>query len=470
MRTVIFLPRRPVLSAMLLIVLSGLLTAQADVAVAPRATFDQSYTLATTTSMRTLADLRSMYALPSGDRPIVVEGLPTQMRIGDVQTVTFRFTGDGVAARLAGAILFESHPVRDAIYYSAGKILADRSRLSSVLDVDVLPSGAANEVVWRITARRAGTAGILAVCASRVPQGPVATQVWSVRVATAEETVDGARPGVVAEPPPAHWPLYVGERIVWTGFARSLNGRLPLFDFAVLSLDGGCLEGVFSNSTLALRGAAVGRALVIGALGDDRTWLPFVTQIDVTAQSTATEPRLRGFVNNFVTLKNRRVTVLGDHLQHAAYVSLLTEEGAFLSLPFRAWSNRVGMFELPPQLGRYTVWLTDEYGRQITDTQTVVCRNIQVTNVVRVHSSAKPNAPTIGLFVRGQGFGDTPTLIVNGIERPGSVKKSLRGLLNQRVYFRLPAEVRRDSYVSVQVMNPDGYVSDSYLLDVHPDL
>lgn len=466
MRATVRPPKPWALPAVLLVLFGGLLTVQADVAVAPRATFERSYTLATTTSMRTLADLRPMAAPPAGDAPIVVEGLPALMRVGDVRTVTFRFAGDGAAARLAGAVLFESHPVRDAIYYSTGKILADRSRLSAVLDVDVLSGRAANEVVWRLTARRAGTAGILAVCAGRTPNGPVASQVFSVRVVASAEEGDAARPSVAAEPPPAHWPLYVGERMVWTGFARSPAGRLPVFDFAVLSLDAGCLEGVFSNSTLALYGASVGRALVIGALGDDRTWSPFVTLVDVAARPTATEPRLRGFVNNFVTLKNRRVTVLGDRLEQAAYVSLLTEDGAFLSLPFRAWSSRLGMFELPPQLGRYTVWLTDEQGRQITDTQTVVCSNIQVTNVARVHASAKANAPTIGLFVRGQGLGDTPTLIVNGLERRGSVRKSLRGLLNQRVYFRLPAAAAREPYVSVQVMNPDGYVSDAYLLDL----
>lgn len=466
MRTVIRPPKLWALTAVLLVLLCGLLTAQADVAVVPRVTFGPGYTLTTTNSMRTLADLRPMFALPVGDAPIAVEGLPSLMRVGDVRTVTFRFTGDGVAARLAGVVLFESHPVRDAIYYSAGKILADRSRLSAVLGVDILPSRAANEVVWRVTARRAGTAGVLAVCASRAPNGPVASQVMAVKVIASAEEGETIRSGVAAEPPPPHWPLYVGERMTWTGFARSLAGRLPVFDFAVLSLDAGCVEGVFSNSTVALYGASVGRALVVGVLGDDRAWSPFVTLVEVAARPTATEPRLRGFVNNFVTLKNRRVTVLGDRLEQAAYVSLLTEDGAFLSLPFRAWSSRLGMFELPAQLGRYTVWLTDEYGRQITDTQTVVCSNIQVTNVARVHSSAKSDAPTIGLFVRGQGLGDTPTLIVNGVERQGSVRKSLRGLLNQRVYFRLPAEVTREPYVSVQVMNPDGYVSDTYLLDL----
>ncbi len=458
--------RLPGLSVALLALLGGLLTAQADVAVEPRAALERHYLLTTTTSMRAMADLRPMYALPAGDAPVAIEGLPPLMRVGDTHTVTFRFAGDGASARLAGALLFESFPTRDAIYYSTGKILADRSRLSAALEVDILPSRAANEVAWRVTARRAGTAGILAVCASRVPDGPVASQLMAVKVIASTEEGEAVQPGVIAEPPPARLPLYVGERVTWTGFARSLAGRLPVFDFAVLSLDAGCLEGAFSNSAIALQAVSPGRALVIGALGDDRAWSPFATLVDVSARATTAEPRLRGFVNNFVTLKNRRIAILGDRLEQAARVSLLTEDGAFLSLPFQAWSSRLGMFELPPQLGRYKVWLTDEQGRQITDPQTVVCNSIQVTSLARVHSSAKSNAPTIGLFARGQGLGDTPTLIVNGIETQSSVKKSLRGRLNQRAYFRLPAEVLRESHVSVQVMNPDGYVSDTYLLDL----
>ncbi|OYT72300.1 MAG: hypothetical protein CFK52_05640 [Chloracidobacterium sp. CP2_5A] len=466
MRAVIRRPKWRAFSVALLVLLGGLFVAQADMAGEPRATFEQTYTLTTTNSMRALADLRPMRALPAGDAPIAIEGLPTLMRVGDTRTVTFRFAGDGVSARLAGALLFESFPTRDAIYYSAGKILADRSRLSSVLDVDMLPSGAANEVAWRVTARRAGVAGVLAVCASRVPDGPVASQLAAIRVIASAEEANTLRPGVVTEPPPAHLPLYVGERVTWTGFARSLAGRLPVFDFAALSLDAGCLEGAFSNSSIALQAVSPGRALVIGALGDERAWSPFATLVEVSARPAATEPRLRGFVNNFVTLKNRRVTALGDQLDRAMRVSLLAEDGAFLSLPFRAWSSRLGMFELPPRLGRYTVWLTDEQGQQITAPQTVICSNIQVTNLARVRASAKSNAPTIGLFARGQGLGDTPTLIVNGVETQAVMRKSLRGLFNQRVYFRLPAETLRESYVSVQVMNPDGYVSDTYLLDL----
>ncbi len=450
----------------LLLFFGGLLTAQADIAVERQAALYPGYTLSSTSSMRTLADVRLLTALPKGDAPIVIDGLPDLMRVGETRMVTFRFAGDGVSARLAGAVAFESHPVRDAIYYSAGRILADRSRLSAVLDIDVLPSPVPHEVVWRVTARRAGMAGVLAVCASRAPEGEVVSQVAAIRVLDATAASSVTLSSVKAEPPPAFLPLYVGERITWSGFAQSLAGRLPVFDFAVMSLDPGCIEGTFSNSTLAIQGNTAGRALLVGVLGDEQTWTPFVTTVEVSARPTATEPRLRGFVNNFVTLKNRRVMVLGDHLERATQVSLLAEDGAFLSLPFRAWSGRLGMFELPPRLGRYTVWLADEQGQQLTDTQTVVCHNIQVTNVARVHLPGRSSAPTVGLFVRGQGLGDTPTLIVNGIETQASVKKSLRGLFNQRVYFRLPAEVLRERYVSVQVMNPDGYVSDTYLLDL----
>ncbi len=458
--------KQSVLPLALLLFFGGLLTAQADIAIERQAALYPSYTLSSTSSMRTLADVRLMTALPKGDAPIVIDGLPELMRIGESRTVTFRFAGDGVSARLAGAVAFESHPVRDAIYYSAGRILADRSRLAAVLDIDVLPSQSPNEVVWRITARRAGMAGVLTVCASRTPEGEVVSQVAAIRVLDAGAAGSVALPSVKAEPPPAFLPLYVGERITWSGFAQSLAGRLPVFDFAVLSLDSGCIEGTFSNSTLAIQGNAVGRALLVGVLGDEQTWKPFVTTIEVSARPTATEPRLRGFVNNFVTLKNRRVMALGDHLERATQVSLLAEDGTFLSLPFRAWSGRLGMFELPPRLGRYTVWLADEQGQQLTDTHTIVCHNIQVTNVARVHLPGRSSVPTVGLFVRGQGLGDTPTLIVNGIETQASVKKSLRGLFNQRVYFRLPAEVLHERYVSVQVMNPDGYVSDTYLLDL----
>ena len=453
----------------LLLLFGELLTAQADVAVERQAALYPGYTLSSTTSMRTLADLRLMTALPKGDTPIVIDGLPEWMRVGETRTVTFRFAGGGVSARLAGAVAFESHPVRDAIYYSAGRIMADRSRLSAVLDIDVLPSPTPHEVVWRVTARHAGMAGVLAVCASRTPEGEVVSQVAAIRVL--DTTAAGSLPpsSVKAEPPPAFLPLYVGERMTWSGFAQSLAGRLPVFDFAVLSLDSGCIQGSFSNSTLVIQGNAVGRALLVGALGDEQAWKPFVTTVEISAGPTATEPRLRGFVNNFVTLKNRRVMVLGDHLERASQVSLLAEDGTFLSLPFRAWSGRLGLFELPPRVGRYTVWLSDEQGQQLTDTHTVVCHNIQVTNVARVHLPGRSSVPTVGLFVRGQGLGDTPTLIVNGIETQASVKKSLRGLFNQRVYFRLPAEVLRERYVSVQVMNPDGYVSDTYLLDLRAD-
>ncbi|MFQ3640139.1 MAG: hypothetical protein SNJ62_09050, partial [Chloracidobacterium sp.] len=376
------------------------------------------------------------------------------------------FAGDGVSARLAGAMAFEPHPIRDAIFYSSARITADRSRLSAILDIDVLPSHAPDEVTWRVTARRAGVAGILAICASRMPDGEVASQLSTIRVISSAVEDETTQLGVKVEPPPTHLPLYVGERVTWTGFARSLAGRLPVFDFAVLSLDPACIQGTFSNSTIVLQGAQAGRALIVGALGDERVWTPFATTVEVSTKTRAAETRLRGFVNNFVTLKNRRVMLLGDHLERATHVSLLTEDGTFLSLPFRAWSERLGLFELPPQLGRYTVWLTDEQGQQLTDTQTVICSNIQVTNVARVHLPSRSATPTVGLFVRGQGLGDTPTLIVNGVEVTSSVKKSLRGLLNQRVYFRLPTEVAREPYVSLQVMNPDGYVSDTYLLDL----
>ena len=463
-----YLLKSSVLPLALLLFLCGLLTAQADVAVERQAALYPGYTLSSTSSMRTLADVRLMTALQKGDQPIAIDGLPELMRVGDTRTVTFRFAGDGVSARLAGAVAFESHPVRDAIYYSAGRILADRSRLSAILDIDVLPSPAPNAVVWRVTARHAGMAGVLVVCASRAPEGEVVSQVAAIRVLdTAASSLPSS--SVKAEPPPAFLPLYVGERMTWSGFAQSLAGRLPVFDFAVLSLDPGCIEGTFSNSTLAIQGNTVGRALLIGVLGEEQAWTPFVTTVEVSARPTATEPRLRGFVNNFVTLKNRRVLVLGDHLERVSRVSLLAEDGAFLSLPFRAWSGRLGSFELPPRMGRYTVWLSDEQGQQLTDTHTVVCHNIQVTNVARVHLPGRSSVPTVGLFVRGQGLGDTPTLIVNGIETQASVKKSLRGLFNQRVYFRLPAEVLRERYVSVQVMNPDGYVSDTYLLDLRTD-
>jgi hypothetical protein len=461
-----YLLKPSVLPLALLLFFGGLLTAQADIAVERQVALYPGYTLSSTSSMRTLADVRLLTALPKGDKPIAIDGLPELMRVGDTRTVTFRFAGDGVSARLAGAVAFESHPVRDAIYYSAGRILADRSRLSAVLDIDVLPSPTPHEVVWRVTARHAGMAGVLAVCANRTPEGEVVSQVAAIRVL--DTTAAGSLPpsSVKAEPPPAFLPLYVGERMTWSGFAQSLAGRLPVFDFAVLSLDSGCIQGSFSNSTLVIQGNAVGRALLVGALGDEQAWTPFVTTVEVSARPTATEPRLRGFVNNFVTLKNRRVMVLGDHLERASQVSLLAEDGTFLSLPFRAWSGRLGLFELPPRVGRYTVWLSDEQGQQLTDTHTVVCHNIQVTNVARVHLPGRSSIPTVGLFVRGQGLGDTPTLIVNGIETQSSVKKSLRGLFNQRVYFRLPAEVLREPYVSVQVMNPDGYVSDTYLLDL----
>jgi hypothetical protein len=456
--------RQFVLPLVLFLFFGGLLTVQANVTIERQAALYPSYTLSSTSSMRTLADIRLMTALPKGDAPIAVEGLPELMRVGDTRTVTFRFAGDGVSARLAGAVAFESHPVRDAIYYSARRILADRSRLSAILDIDVLPSPAPHEVVWRITARRAGTAGVLAICASRAPEGKVASQVMAIRVLEAEG--GPPLPGVKVEPPPAFLSMYIGERITWNGFARSLSGRLPVFDFAVLSLEPGCIQGNFSNSTVVVQGSFAGRALLISALGDERVWTPFVTTIEVSAQPMATELRLRGFVNNLVTLKNRRVLVLGDHLERAKQVSLLAEDGTFLSLPFRAWSGRLGLFELPPRMGRYLVWLSDEQGQQLTDTHTVVCHNIQVTNVARVHLPGRSSVPTVGLFVRGQGLGDTPTLIVNGIETRASVKRSLRGLFNQRVYFRLPAEVLYEPYVCIQVMNPDGYVSDPYLLNL----
>ncbi|MGQ9896440.1 MAG: hypothetical protein ACUVR8_02620 [Acidobacteriota bacterium] len=460
--------KRSVVSLVFLVFFGGLFTAQADIAVERQVAFP-GYYLFSTSSMRTLADVRLMTALPKGDTPIAIEGLPELMHVGDTRTVTFRFVGDGVSARLAGAVAFESHPVRDAIYYSAARILADRSRLSAILDIDVLPSQAPNEVVWRITARRAGTAGVLAVCAGRMPESQVISQVAAIRIldATAEGSV--MPPSIKAEPPPAFLPLYVGERVTWNGFAQSLSGRLPAFDFAVMTLDPGCIESAFSNSTLVVQGSAVGRAIVIGVLGDEQTWRPFVTTVEVSARPTVAETRLRSFVNNFVTLKNRRVLILGDHLERAAQVSLLTEDGAFVNLPFRAWSGRLGMFELPPRIGRHTVWLSDERGQQLTDPHSIVCHNIQVTNVARVHPLGRSSVPTIGLFVRGQGLSDTPTLIVNGIETKASVKKSLRGLFNQRVYFRLPAEVLHEPYVSVQVMNADGYVSDTYLLDLRAD-
>lgn len=458
--------RSSVLPLALLLFFGGLLTAQANVAVDRQVAFAPSYSLSSTSSLRTLADLRLLSGLPKSNVPLTVEGLPELMRVGETRTVTFRFAGDGVSARLAGAVAFESHPVRDAIYYSAGRILADRSRLSAVLDIDVLPSQAPHEVVWRITARRTGTAGILVVCASRMPEGEVATQVAAIRVVDATHAGSVPALTVKVEPPPASLPLYVGEGMTWSGFAQSLAGRLPVFDFAVLSLDSGCLQGTFSNSTVVMQGNAVGRALLLGLIGDEQVTQPFVSTVKVSAQPTATEPRLRGFVNNFVTLKNRRVLVLGDYLERAAQVSLLAEDGAFVRLPFRAWSSRLGMFELPPRTGRYTVWLSDEHGQQLTDPQTVVCHNIQVTNVARVHLPGRSSVPTIGLFVRGQGLGNTPTLIVNGIETQANVRKFLRGAFNQRVYFRLPSEVLRESYVSVQVMNPDGYVSDTYLLDL----
>ncbi len=432
--------------------------------VMARGTFELPFAVQTTPTLRTFTDLREFLPTKeSGGRALSVtaENLSTTLKVGETREVTFHFDGaDGPF--VAGAVLFEPQPVRDATFFSAKRILADRNRLSFAAYAEAIPTEKADSVTWRLTGAYAGTVVILAMAAN--PQGALVWKSFTINVG------DAVAPTVTVEEPAGDFTLRAGESAMWTGVAKSFAARVPSFDYAVVSAYGTPVGMNYANSTVKLTALGTGSALLIGCVGDGSRSRAFARRVYVTGD---TDPvtRIRALASNVIVADggSETVTVFGDALGQAAQAMVVGEgEAEPRSVPFKAKADTVGRFSFVPNApGVHTFWLADAAGQPITAPQRLQAVGVQVTGIARVHRT--DDAQTFALFVRGQGFGNYPTLIVDGQEVRGAVKKSLHNQVNQRVLFRLPASVMKKSAVAVQVMNPQGYTSDTYFLPLGED-
>lgn len=427
--------------------------------VAARGPFDLPYAVQTTPTLRAFTDLREF--LPVNDNPggvlgVSAENLATPLKVGETRTVTFRFKGaDGPF--VAGAVLLEPQPVRDATYFSAKRILADRDRMTFAAFAEAMPTDTPDSVSWRLTGAYEGTIVIVALAANQ--QGGFVWKSFTVNVG------DDIAPTVVAEEPTGDFTLRPGEATLWTGITKSLAARVPSFDYAVISAYGAPVGMNYANSTVRLTALGAGSALLVGCVGDGVRSRAFARRVYVTSEADPVI-RVRSLASNVIAATGgaETVTVFGDALAQATYAVVVGEHETEPRLvPFRAKIDSVGRFTFTPGApGNYTFWLADGAGNSLTAPQRIKAVGVQVTGIARVHRTS--DRQTFALFVRGQGFGNYPTLLVDGQEVSGAVKRSLHNQVNQRVLFRLPASVMKKSAVTVQVMNPQGYLSETFLL------
>jgi hypothetical protein len=432
--------------------------------VAARGPFDLPYAVQTTPTLRSFTDLREF--LPVTDHPggvlgVTAENLSTPLKVGETRTVTFRFKGaDGPF--VAGAVLLEPQPVRDATFFSSKRILADRDRATFAAFAEAVPTDTPDAVSWKLTGAYEGTVVIVALAANR--QGGFVWKSFTVNVG------EDAAPTVTVDEPTGDFTLRPGEAALWTGMTKSLAARVPSFDYAVISAYGAPVGMNYANSTVKLTALGAGSALLVGCVGDGAKSRAFARRVYVTGDA---DPmiRIRSLASNVVTADGgpETVTVFGDTLGQAAQAFIVGEnETEPRAVAFRAKTDTVGRFTFTPDApGNYTFWLADAAGNTLTAPQRIRAVGVQVTGIARVHRTS--DKQTFALFVRGQGFGNYPTLIVDGQEVAGAVKRSLHNQVNQRVLFRLPASVMKKSAVTVQVMNPQGYLSETFLLPLGED-
>lgn len=432
--------------------------------VAARGPFDLPYAVQTTPTLRAFTDLREFPPVndnPGGVLGVSGENLATPLKVGETRTVTFRFKGaDGPF--VAGAVLLEPQPVRDATFFSAKRILADRDRMTFAAFAEAVPSDTPDSVSWKLTGAYEGTVVIVALAANS--QGGFVWKTFTVNVG------EDAPPTVAVEEPAGDFTLRPGEAALWTGLAKPLAARVPSFDYAVISAYGAPVGMNYANSTVRLTALGAGGALLVGCVGDGTKARAFARRVYVTGEADE-NPRIRALASNVVAADGgaETVTVFGDALGKVAYALVVGENETEPRLvPFRAKADSVGRFTFTPDApGNYTFWLADGAGNPLTAPQRIRAVGVQVTGIARVHRT--DDKQTFALFVRGQGFGNYPTLIVDGQEVRGAVKRSLHNQVNQRVLFRLPASVMKKSAVTVQVMNPRGDLSETFLLPLGED-
>jgi hypothetical protein len=406
-------------------------------------------------------------------------GVPTALKVGESHTVTFSFFDSERDTLLAGVVGLQPQPLRDAVFVSPKRIVADRRRLERPADIEILPSVNPNEVTWRITGRRPGTLIVAATATevfSSVQDGemrPVAGNVtyhlFPIQISDGVESVEP----LTLEDEPSDATMRLGEAFTWSAVSRATAARPPAFDYAVLNVAEPAVEASFSSNAVTVKSVRPGFSLLIGCATDGLNAHSFIRRIDVKRDAPDDgRVHVRNLFSNVVTMTDRdaagRVTVgaWGERLDEAKNAVIVSEEGGAMTVvPFQSRAATSGRFSFQPAgTGTHLVWLTNDAGEQVSETVHLHCLGVQVTGMLRVRRDAASRP--FALIVRGQGFGESPVLLVDGERAPGRVKRTLLRQPNQRVFFTLPEGAAEKSEVALQVVNRDGYASDTYLLSL----
>ncbi len=158
--------------------------------------------------------------------------------------MTFSFFDSERDTLLAGVVGLQPQPLRDAVFVSAKRIVADRRRLERPADIEILPSVNPNEVTWRITGRRPGTL-IVAATATEVfsslrdgemhpVAGNVTYHLFPIQISDGVEAVEP----LTLEDEPSDATMRLGEAFTWSAVSRATAARPPAFDYAVVECGG----------------------------------------------------------------------------------------------------------------------------------------------------------------------------------------------------------------------------------------